>query len=130
MKSNTIGRLSMIGVIGIAAASGAFTAYAGDAARQAARNVETRSVTVSYADLDLSKQAGVESLYQRLRVAAHSVCGSKDSRYPEDVRDWQRCHDAALEQAVHRLGNERLTAVHEVRTGHPERVVVPMAGLP
>jgi UrcA family protein len=130
MKRNVIGKLWMIGMIGIAAAGGAFTADAGVVARPAARQVDTRSVTVRYADLDLSEQAGVESLYQRLRTAARHVCGSKETRYLEAVRDWRRCHNTALEQAIKEVANERLTAVHEDRAGHPGRVVVPMAGLP
>ena len=130
MKRNTIGKFLMIGVIGVAATAGTFIACADDSQRPAARNVETRSVTVSYADLDLTKEAGIESLYQRLRTAARQVCGSKDSRYLEDVREWQRCHDAALENAVNNFGNVRLSAVHQERTGNPGRVVVPMAGLP
>lgn len=130
MKRNTIGRFLMTGLISAAATVGTFIAYADDGPRPAARNIETRSVTVSYADLDLTKEAGVKSLYQRLRTAARQVCGNKDSRYLEDVKDWQRCHDSALETAVNNVGNVRLTAVHQERTGNSGHVVVPLAGLP
>ena len=33
------------------------------------------TVTVSFADLDLSKPAGAETLYQRIQAAARTVCG-------------------------------------------------------
>jgi UrcA family protein len=44
------------------------------------------SATVSYADLDLTTQAGQRSLYYRIDTAAEQVCGSSDLRVVGDVR--------------------------------------------
>ena len=69
------------------------------------------TVTVSYSDLDLSKEAGVERLYARLRRAAQSVCGPDT-----DIRDLagtairDACVAKALAKAVEATHNDRLSA--------------------
>ena len=69
------------------------------------------SVTVSYRDLDLNKEAGVEQLYARLRRAAQAVCGPDT-----DIRDLGRtasrkaCIAKALAEAVEATHNDRLSA--------------------
>ena len=77
-----------------------------------AGSVETRSVAVSYADLDLNRGAGVQALYQRLRVAAKRACGSYDTRDRIGRASVQACREAALTDAVARLGNERVAWFH------------------
>jgi UrcA family protein len=41
------------------------------------------SVTVRYADLDLSRVAGAQTLYKRIKGAARSVCGDQGRRIEE-----------------------------------------------
>jgi UrcA family protein len=81
------------------------------------QGAESRSVTVSYADLDMRRAAGANTLYTRLRTAAHSVCSPKPHRGLEDRRDWNRCYSEALDEAVSATGSGELSALHLARTG-------------
>ena len=128
MSSHAIRTLCSIVTVAIAAIAGGITAHADDGARASPHQIETRSVKVRYADLDLTQDAGIRALYQRLRLAARQACGSADSRLLADLRNWQRCFDAALGTAVQRLDHERLTALHRDRNGM--RGAVPVARLP
>jgi UrcA family protein len=88
----------------------ALSAQAGDIALASA----TKSVTVSYAGLDLSDPAGMHSLYGRLKVAARLVCGGDISGVREVQRIFahQACASDALESAVRSIDNAALTALH------------------
>ncbi len=71
----------------------------------------TRSVTVSYRDLNLSTIEGATALYQRIRRAANSVCdepGSGVTRYQE----WKSCYQAAIADAVAKVNSPLLTSVY------------------
>ena len=73
------------------------------------------TVTVSYADLDLNKAAGVEQLYARLRRAARSVCGGDaDLRDLSAVASRDACVGAALSSAVAATHNARLSALAHI----------------
>ncbi len=54
--------------------------------------------SVSYADLDLSSAAGVDSLNRRVRAAAKAVCGDAPARrgLAETIKI-ERCVDGAVE---------------------------------
>jgi UrcA family protein len=74
------------------------------------------SRTVRYDDLNLSTQAGVQSLYRRIQNAARDVCG------PEDVpgtrltsRAWKDCVSGSIRQAVLSVNKPALTAYYAVR---------------
>jgi len=72
----------------------------------------TRSETVKYADLDLSKPAGVKTLYARIEGAARTVCAPKPS--PSDMagtKDYNTCLSHAVDTAVAQVGNPDLTAM-------------------
>jgi len=86
------------GVVGLAAGSGA---YANDV-------VSLPSVRVSYADLNLSNDAGVTRLYARLKSAAKQVC--ELTAMPTQAESG--CMTRALNQAVASVGNERLAELH------------------
>jgi UrcA family protein len=101
----------------VAAIACALSAPIVDGARADPGRTETRSIKVRYDDLDLTKEAGIQRLYLRLKLAARQVCGSPDTRQPADVRDRRRCVDQALGTAVTELGNARLTAVHDHASG-------------
>lgn len=68
------------------------------------------SKTVRYGDLDLSKRAGAETLYDRIKSAARSVCSGEMPAYFAD------CRAKAVEEAVAGVGNTLLAAVHRAAT--------------
>lgn len=74
---------------------------------------ETPVVKVSYADLNLSKRAGAETLYLRIQAAARSVCGSVDSRALAEARHVRQCYDDAIEDALKQVNRSGLYAVHK-----------------
>ncbi len=91
------------GLGGLLLASSAFAAAAGDAP----------SVRVSYSDLDLTQDAGVERLYARLRRAANQVCDSADNRDLAAFARRESCVRHALDRAVDDVHSARLTARHK-----------------
>jgi UrcA family protein len=77
-----------------------------------------RSVTVSYADLDISGPAGAKTLYSRIQAAAKQVCGHAGADVIEQGI-WRSCYRNAVGDAVRKVNNPLLTAVH---TGKPAAV--------
>jgi len=73
------------------------------------------SVTVRYADLDLSTSAGANELYQRIQAAAKQVCGPPGADLIEQT-GWRRCYRMAVGDAVRKVNSPLLIAVH---TGKP-----------
>ena len=69
-----------------------------------------RMVTVSYADLNLGTDGGIEALYQRLRTAAHTACNPSDTLDGRSQVAFEVCKVQALERAVAHFGNARLIA--------------------
>ena len=69
-----------------------------------------RVVTVSYADLDLGTDSGIETLYQRLRTAARTACNPADTLDGRSQVAFEVCKVEALERAVAQLANARLIA--------------------
>ena len=76
------------------------------------------SKTVKMWDLDLAKAEDVQTLYERLRLAANDVC-SKEARghYLITRRavplGWtEGCINDAVETAVREVGNRRLATLH------------------
>ena len=78
---------------------------------------ESRSITVSYGDLDLAADAGNRALYRRLVSAARSVCGPTPGRDLAQHRDWSDCYTGALDAAVAETGSRPVAALHSERTG-------------
>jgi UrcA family protein len=54
-------------------------------------SAETQSVSVKYADLDLSSPAGMGALEGRIEAAARKICGRTEVRNVHDGADQQRC---------------------------------------
>jgi UrcA family protein len=75
---------------------------------------DTRSVTVSYRDLDLSTPAGARTLYARIQSAARQVCGYEEADLIEQSI-WRSCYDSAVSDAVGKVNSPLLTAVHTGR---------------
>jgi len=64
---------------------------------------ETASVSVSYADLNLSSPAGVATLKHRIKAAADRVCSKPSTRDIKAVLAWQECTATALLDAAEQL---------------------------
>lgn len=72
-------------------------------------------ISVNYADLDLSKAAGVEVLYRRLRSAASSACGPtswSEVGSLEQIANNKACARQLVDRAVQKLDNAALTSLH------------------
>lgn len=75
------------------------------------------SIKVSYAELDLSKPAGAQELYRRIKRAAKAVCGSSFST--ADLRrslNQKKCYESAIDDAVSRVDRPVLSALHKEDT--------------
>jgi UrcA family protein len=97
--------------------------------RTARRGAVTRSIVVAYGDLDLAVQAGAETLYGRMRGAARAVCGPRDPRIMELRREWARCVDKALDNAVAASGSERVVVIHREASGRDVKPAPQVAGI-
>jgi UrcA family protein len=77
-------------------------ALLGPACAVATARSDDQSVTrtVSFADLDLSRDAGVAALYGRIRAAAWEVCGQPDSRQLQEYMRSRRCAEQAIARAL------------------------------
>ena len=93
---------------------GALTFYAISPAGLAAVPDELRHQVVRFAELDLSRPAGAQELYRRIRRAAHAVC-----RTDEPIGYDRGCVDHAIARAVAEVGSPLLTAQHEALTPRP-----------
>jgi UrcA family protein len=80
---------------------------------------DTLKVTVRFADLDLARPQDAEVLYQRIQFAARLVC--TDSSAPWDgrrSRNWIRCFNGVVEDAVRGIDQPLLTALYRARARH------------
>ena len=85
------------------------SAFAGDTVER----IDTISVKVKYADLDLSKPAGAETLLLRIKRAAHSVCGGASDPWDGQAFKHEReCFNDAVANAVRQVNNSNLTAMY------------------
>lgn len=82
-------------------------------------DLQTRNTSIAVSDLNLSRQEGIETLYQRLKQAAGNVCGPETSHgvgpriVPLSVKkQYRECVDKALDEAVRSINNESLTKLH------------------
>ncbi len=98
--------------LSLIAASIATLSLAGTALAAGTATGELPTARVRYADLNLSSDAGVATLYARLRHAATQVCEYRSFRFVD-----QACVAKALDGAVTTVANGRLTTLHQQRTG-------------
>jgi UrcA family protein len=81
------------------------------------------SVTVHFADLDLTRSAGAAVLYQRLKSAAETVCGGEGSVRSRDLgsqKRFQECIWSTIGTAVANVDQPTLTAYYRAQvTGNP-----------
>lgn len=73
-------------------------------------------ISVSYADLDLSREAGARVMLSRLESAASSVCGGwPDIRRLDRVAVYRACTHKAMDGAVAQLGSMKVGALYGQR---------------
>jgi UrcA family protein len=81
----------------------------------AEQRVKTQAV--SFADLDLSKPAGAQTLYKRIKAAARQVCGPADQyTFVVSSKTFRACYDKAVADAVAQVDRPSLTALHREET--------------
>ena len=110
-RKQVLGRTLLLGITG----GLSLGAHAGETRHP---NEVTTSVRVSYADLDISGAAGAQTLYARIKSAAREACGPEPAVL--DLRDaagYNACYEQAVAKAVHRVGSDRLQALHAAQSG-------------
>jgi UrcA family protein len=75
------------------------------------------TLTVRYADLDLSRPAGAEAMYERLSEAASRVCGPREARVPKEQLERRICREQAIARAVAQIDNAPFTAWYAAKLG-------------
>jgi UrcA family protein len=86
----------------------------GAAAHAADATTETGAhrMVIRYTDLDLSRDAGVRTLYARLQNASGQVCGQyRDADDLRTKRLYKMCYSDTLARAVESVDNEAVTAM-------------------
>jgi len=75
-----------------------------------------QSVKVSYADLNLQKEAGAKALYRRLQQASKKACGVASYRHSGSLKaksESIRCYQNSLTSSVAKVDSALLTKIHE-----------------
>ena len=75
--------------------------------------ISIESIRVSYADLNLTRSEGAETLYARLKQAAQQVCGEASRQPLARMGEKRDCEENALEKAVDAIGSSQLSALHQ-----------------
>ena len=100
-----ITRAAILVITALSAALWANTALAGP---------PTLNTVVQYHDLDLSTEAGVQALYERIKTAAKRMCFHQT--VGQSVIDkgavYVACYKEAVANVVKQIGQARLAAIH------------------
>jgi len=102
-------RLAPSRIIAVALAIGVASLIADVAA---AKEIGQFSTVVKYSDLDPSQTADAARLYARLKFAADKVCGVEMTRDLKVQRQRDACYVQALNEAVEKVNQPQLTALH------------------
>jgi UrcA family protein len=100
------GRTLAVALLGLAAVAAA-PAHADDVPTQ----------IVNYADLDLSRPAGLERLYFRITSAAASVCGKSDSRDYKAALSVKLCREQSVSRAITSVNVPAFSSWYAARLG-------------
>jgi UrcA family protein len=73
------------------------------------------ALTVHYSDLNMNTDAGVATLYNRIRHAAQQVCGDVDPRRLDEAAAAQACVDHTIASSVAAVGNVQLDREYMAR---------------
>lgn len=82
---------------------------------------------VTYKDLNLNSNAGIEVLYKRIQGAANQVCGKVDVRDLQGMRFTKACVERAISGAVAAVNSPMLTRVYLAKSGGPMPQSLPLA---
>lgn len=74
-------------------------------------DVDLKSTKVSFQDLNLHQVEGQRTLLERLQDAAREVCGSREARTLQEIRQSRDCADEAVTDAIEDIGNADLMAL-------------------
>jgi UrcA family protein len=77
---------------------------------------EVATRRVNFADLDLTRSAGVAVLYARIKSAAGEVCQPVNAREVESVMRSNRCTPQAIARAVADVNAPALTSYYLAKT--------------
>jgi len=84
-------------------------------------DVAVTTRVVRFADLDLSRNSGINVLYQRLKAAAESVCSPlHGSRSLRTQIQWRNCRDTAIANAAREIDHPLLTQLHRLSTSQAD----------
>ena len=79
--------------------------------RPSGGELQTQSETVSYADLDLGRDAGARALLTRINGAAKRVCGPAPDPHQSHAA-FKKCIDHAVDHAVTEVNRPTVNALH------------------
>lgn len=107
MKTSMVTLVLLVGASVGAPAMATVTARAGE-------QQETHKMLVHYGDLNVNTETGAHELYRRISYAAHEVCGeATDPSYSTLTLEYQKCRQAAMEQAVAKVDRAKLTELYD-----------------
>jgi UrcA family protein len=107
ITSKPVRGLLVTAILGAVSAGFATVAAAGDFN-------DARSVTVNYADLNLSSPQGASELYRRIARAAHDVC-DLDSDDLTSQPSERACVEKAIADAVIKVGYPELVDIYNAK---------------
>ncbi len=92
----------------------ALLAIASDArAGNTAAATEPPKVAVEYSAVEAATDEGAAKLYQKLKIAAHSVCDVYDGKTLQQKVVEKKCYEKTLQAAVNKVNAYRVTALYE-----------------
>jgi UrcA family protein len=86
-------------------------------------SAETKSVSVRSSDLNLDREAGVQSLYSRIQGAAREACKGVESRSASTQAAHKECMRTAVDGAVMSANNDALKSLHLATSGSSSATV-------
>ena len=87
----------------------------GGALASAPSQFDDRTVSVSYADLNIHSEAGAKVLYTRLKQASKNACSMDSYREQGSLARMaaaKECYNAAHDKAVSKIDSEALKKIH------------------
>ena len=86
------------------------------------RTATSADIAVKFSDVQLNSEADAETLYKKLRSAARAVCDDNAGGHRTlEVRSRaEKCVNQVLADAVRRINQPMLTALHETKTSKTE----------
>ena len=74
---------------------------------------DSESISIRYPAYQLDSQAGAEDLYRKIQNAVDNYCVDFGVRSLKQRVQERQCVATMLDSAVAKIGNKRLTAIHE-----------------